>query len=284
MHDRLSARCPSCGGRDVRSRFFGARVSGYRVLQCRACGLAFCWPRPTEDELTAFYAAEYFSGDNAKGYRSYGEWPEANARRQWYELRARYFGVITERGSVLDVGCASGGFLAEAAANGWDAYGTDISQEAANAARATYGLRVDAETLIPGDSTLRFDLITLWHVLEHLVEPRSALENICQSLATDGLLFIEVPNWHSVGRLVRGRRWAQLRPPEHITFFSGQSLRALLADVGMTVVRSTTTYPSLVDQAQASGTRSARARAWIGQGLAYAGAGGYLSVLAQKAT
>ena len=280
----LTARCPACSSDRVRTRFLGAQVNRYRVLQCRRCGLAFCWPRPTEDELTEFYATAYFSSDGAKGYASYSDQPEANARRQWHELRARYFSWMANPGSVLDVGCATGGFLAEAAANGWSAYGTDISQEAAETARTAHGLRVDGGTLIPRDCDTRFDLITMWHVLEHLIEPRAALEELSRFLATDGLLFIEVPNWASAGRLVRRQQWAQLRPPEHISFFTGRSLSGLVENTGMTVLRSATSYPSLVDQAQASGTATARARAWVGQGLAHAGLGGYLGVLARKST
>ncbi len=183
MRYRTGAVCPACSGKRARSRFRGAQINGYGVLQCRLCGLAYCWPRPTEDELSEFYAAEYFSSEAATGYASYRDLPESNARRQWYELRARYFNFMAERGSVLDVGCATGGFLGEAAASGWSVHGTEMSEWAADAARLTYGLKVDAGTLIPRDPGLRFDLITMWQVLEHLVDPRTAVGEIHSFLA-----------------------------------------------------------------------------------------------------
>jgi SAM-dependent methyltransferase len=257
-------------------------VNGFTIAGCRRCRLAYADPRPTPEQLDAVYTPTYWeSADDQVGYGTYHELGEQNARRNWHELRAYAFDLLPASGAVLDIGCATGGFLAEAAANGWTVHGTDLSPEAATRAAEVNGVTVEPSTLLPSASPVdRFDLVTMWHVLEHLVDPRAVLDAVGDLLVDDGHLVIEVPNWASVGRRVRGRSWGQLRPPEHINFFTAGSLGHLVRAAGFRVVRAGTSYPSLRDRAERHGQPRDHLAGAVGSVVSELGAGGYLRIVA----
>lgn len=275
-------RCPGCDAVGGRALFRGSPVNGFAIRRCSTCALVFSAPRPTPAQLDEVYVSSYLaSGGSITGYRSYNELPEAQARRSWHDLRSYAFDLLPAVGRVLDIGCATGGFLAEAQASGWTVRGTDYSTEAATRAAEVNGVAVEAPTLLPADDAgAPFDLVTMWHVLEHLVELRETVDQLAGLVAPDGLLVIEVPNWDSVGRLVRGRSWSQLRPPEHINFFTPRSLTGLIERAGFRVVRRSTRYPSLLDRSERHGAPRDRVASALGAVAAEAGWGGYLRIVA----
>jgi SAM-dependent methyltransferase len=270
--------CPGCRASGSTPVFRGREVRGFRIERCRTCGLAFAVPRPTPAALEAFYSAEYFQGGIR--YGDYEHLPEMNARRMWTVL-PHVLPDLPATGRLLDVGCATGGFLAEAQSAGWAVLGTELSVHAASVARQRNGVAVHVG-LLPSQDAGTFDLITLWHVVEHLVDPLECLTGLRPHLAPGGRLFIELPNWMSVGRLVRRDRWGQLTPPEHINFFTPRSLRRLAERAGLVVERSWSVYPWLVGHPGHSrpGGPAGLVKAGAGRAVSGLGAGGYVRLVA----
>lgn len=235
--------CVTCHGARFRLMYL---VNGYQIVRCSACGTAQAWPRPTQRELIEFYTENYFAGGaDGVGYDDYQRLAEFNAKLQW-RLLLRYLrnDLVVNANSVLDVGCATGGFLAEAKADGWQAHGTELSASAASRAREHFGLSVDDGVLVPHLPSRQFDLVTMWHVLEHLIDPIEALASLVPHVTPlSGVFFAEMPNWSSLGRRVRGAEWSQLRPPEHINFFTEKSLATIAQKAGFSAVRVHSIYP-----------------------------------------
>ena len=280
-------RCPACGAKRFVHIFEVETIRPYEIVRCADCRLVFSQPRPSRQQLSEFYSSTYFkrSSNRGLGYADYEQVAELNARRMWSVLNTY---APVERCSpkrVLDVGCATGGFLSEAKAAGWDCVGVELSEAAVEIARRKFGLHVICGDL--GSDALQrasFGLITMWHVLEHLIDPAEGIRRAINLLAPGALLFIELPNWNSVGRVLRRTKWAQLKPPEHINFFNSRSLTNLIKRAGLDVVRCTTHYPSLVD-----GARVRRASRPLRMLLAAAavgacrvGRGGYLRLLGRR--
>jgi 2-polyprenyl-3-methyl-5-hydroxy-6-metoxy-1,4-benzoquinol methylase len=136
----------------------------------------------------------------------------------------------------LDVGCAEGDLGAAALRDGWAVSGVEPASWARQKA-AGRGLRTFA-TL--DDVAGSYGLITMFHVLEHMIDPLSALSRAREVIAEDGLLVVELPQWGSLGRRVRRSQWAQLKPPEHINFFNARSLSYALRAAGWQVARCVT--------------------------------------------
>lgn len=203
----------------------------YAVVRCSRCQLVFTLPRPTEAELAAHYSADYFTASHKEaGYDDYFEVGEDNMRKMWIEFEGQYLGPGASCGSMLDVGCASGAFLHEAKRAGWKTCGVELSGTAVERARSRYGLEVIHGDIFTHDlDGLHFDIITMWHVLEHTIDPANVLRRAFDLLSEGGLLFIELPNWNSLGRKVKGFKWKQLCPPAHINLFTPASLRRALA-------------------------------------------------------
>lgn len=281
-------RCPICTGENLRRVFEVQTWASYQIEKCASCGFVFAAPRPSAEELDRFYTSTYFARDRETnlGYANYRSVAEENARRMWHEFHAIIGGRKIARQRLLDVGCATGGFLAEAKAAGWEGVGVEFSEFAIEVARQEFGLHVlQGDVFHPELVEQDFGLVTMWHVLEHVIDPLATLQQARRLLAPGGLLFVELPNWSSVGRRARGVRWSQLKPPEHINFFTPRTLARAAKDAGLKVLSSTSAYPSLVNEAAVSRASRPlhRARAALASVASKLDCGGYVRLLAERA-
>ena len=208
----------------------------YRLVQCKRCELVYLNPRPGEAEILA----------RSPGY-------QAMIRRMTDELLASRIGRLGLRmmrdartlpgvapGRLLDIGCSSGDYLARMCGLGWRAQGIEMDAEAARYAREAYGLEVAtgrAEERLRDYANASFDLVTMWHVLEHLTDPSGVMAEVARVLRPGGLLLLEVPNFASAWESMMGRYWYTLEPPFHLYHFSPRTLRRLLGQAGLRVTR-----------------------------------------------
>lgn len=220
-----------CGGcpTDVVARFTVPHAGDLRLLRCPACGTARLLPPPDDAVLAAAYARDYY-GDAARKFR--GPVDAAFARTQARRARAAA-ALVPPGGHVLDVGCGAGEFVRALRARGLDAEGTERTAEAAARAAAASGVPVhagDVETLDLGSR--RYDLVSIWHVLEHLRDPLAALRRAHGLLRPGGALLVAVPNAGSWQARVFGGHWFHHDPPRHLWAFDAPALQALLRRAG----------------------------------------------------
>lgn len=228
--------CPACLDHSSRESF---RVGEYAFRRCRGCGLRFADPRPTPEALGEFYGGSYFDGH---GWMGGAEGDSSYLRECWAGIREHLDVAFSDHGRLIDVGCATGTLMIEALRDGWTCVGLEISEVAADRARAS-GL--DVRTGVLADRLLEgqvFDVLCSFHVIEHVLDPLTDL-SLMRELARPGsLAVIETPNAASIGYLLRRSRWAQIRPPEHIQFFDRRSLGRALAASGWAIVKDMTIY------------------------------------------
>jgi SAM-dependent methyltransferase len=135
-------------------------------------------------------------------------------------------------GSLLDIGCGDGAFLARARAAGLRVAGVELNGELARARGLTVHERVaDAIAQAP------YSVITLWHSLEHFTDPAETLRAAHRLLAPDGTLIVAVPDFASLQARLTGRSWLHLDVPRHLYHFTPEALRGLLAATGFVPVR-----------------------------------------------
>jgi SAM-dependent methyltransferase len=168
------------------------------IAQCSRCGYVFDNPRPTLEELVKFYSRP----------SQYDSWlEELPIRQEAWERRLSKMRSTKKPGSLLDVGTGIGQFLAVARNSYAEVYGTEVSTVAVRIAKEKYNLDIFQGTIEDIDWKSKvFNNISLFHVLEHVHNPKSLLR-ICHSLlSADGILVVAVPNEVSSLR-ARARRW-----------------------------------------------------------------------------
>lgn len=229
-----SLRCSvCCSDRTQRA----IRVEGYDVSRCDECSHLFVSKGLAAGELESAYTdAYYHAGPEAggKGYEDYLR--NADARIQGFKQRLRQIETrVGTRGRLLDYGCAVGFFVKVASEAGWEAIGYERSEWAARYGREMLGLDIvlgdggDPPPSFDG----RFDVITMWDVLEHLEHPRDVLTSVSKWLKPGGMLALNTINSSSAGARLAGEHWRHLAPPHHLQYFSRASLWRLLTECGL---------------------------------------------------
>ncbi|MEE9211318.1 MAG: class I SAM-dependent methyltransferase [Phycisphaeraceae bacterium] len=208
----------------------GQRFYLYRCLNCRA---VFLGPRPTGEQLDQAYDESYYGKGEAKFTglieKVLDQFRSARARRV-----RRY---IAPPAKILDIGCGNGRFLGCLIEQGFDGYGIELSGKAAQRARQIPGVQLKVGRLEAADYNEHvFDGICMWHVFEHLTEPKTTLRIIRKILKPDGYLLMSTPNIDSVqSKLFRGH-WLHLDPPKHLFFLGASDLTAAMRGFGFKLI------------------------------------------------
>ena len=228
---RAHRPCPCCGG--LEARMFDRSSRGadpeHATVRCSACALVFVDPVPPCAVDHTSYGAAY--------YEPWQERREERARIRMWRRRLRLLEARRERGALLDAGCGDGLFLKLARDAGWSVEGIEFSPEGARRSSQHLGRPVAVGDLA-AVSGLRgpFDVVTLWHVLEHLVSPTSLLDAARARLRAGGLLVAAVPNLDNLPmraayRVARGRPlplYEEGAREPHLSHFSPVTLREVL--------------------------------------------------------
>jgi len=199
-----STPCPVCGSQAIESiaRVDGKTGETLLTVNCSACGLGRIDPLPTQPELEAWYTHRYRQDYKQAVSPALRHVLRAgrNALDRWGWLQtqlAQGVGHLPSSAVTLDIGASSGEFVDLMRQRGMQAHGIEPHAGYAAHARETLGLSVEHGALhqvLPRQADQRFDLISMFHVLEHLVDPVETLRLFARKVSPQGLLLIEVPN------------------------------------------------------------------------------------------
>ena len=213
--------CPLCGVQGGQLRWTKGAL---RIVRCEKCGMNFANPVPMEFATGAFYdrlaAPFYLSPDKL----------ESDFAPVRFERELRWFRRWCPCGDVLDVGCSTGAFLHQLNTRFPAQYrvtGADVSGPALEHA-ASRGIAVLRDGFLDHEfGERRFDAITFWAVLEHLVEPSQFLARAARLLRPGGHLFALVPNLDSLAIRLLGARYRYVMP-DHVNYFDAASFRRFI--------------------------------------------------------
>jgi 2-polyprenyl-3-methyl-5-hydroxy-6-metoxy-1,4-benzoquinol methylase len=239
-------RCNLCGVDDAVVRYpstthrergsdwqaFRCTYNGYgrhhTIVQCQHCGLVYTDPRPDGHDIIETYQAVEDP--------LYVE--EREGRVLTFEHHLKPLEQLTGRPSgraLLDVGCYTGVFVEIAARHGWATWGVEPSRWAVEHAQAQ-GLHVVQGTLETADlPEAYFDVVTMWDVIEHLTDPRRAIQETHRLLKPGGLIVVHTIDIESLFARLMDTRWPWLMEM-HIYYFSRRTLRAMLEQCGFQVL------------------------------------------------
>ena len=221
------------------------KVNSFCIVKCKYCGLVYVNQPPGKEELGRLYQKNYFQGKTTYknmtfGYADYLENSKALSALNLKRLKS--IEKYQKKGRILDIGCAAGIFLRAAKSQGWEAYGVEINKDMAEYARQEFGLNVfDGELEKKRFPDEFFDVVCMWDVIEHHLNPRKFLEEIHRILKKRGMVCIETPNIDSIWARYKKARWEEhLKPPEHLFYFSRSTLSSMLNKTGFGVLKAWT--------------------------------------------
>ena len=225
--------CPTCGSTEETLEL---EKDHMRIVRCRQCDLVFVNPTFDETHYKQVYASQAYQdivrdlGINSHEYRV-NRFGTERVRMMGEHLATT---KDTKGNRYLDVGCSTG-FVVEAARDkGWDAIGIDLNPSAIEFGRSR-GL--DLRTVALEDAGFApgsFDAVSLFDVLEHLLDPRRTLRACAELLAPGGILFLYVPNFDSASRLLMGANAHFIWPTHHLNYYTPTTIRDLMVRHALT--------------------------------------------------
>jgi SAM-dependent methyltransferase len=239
----LRADCEACSSQEWRllERY---SPHDWPLVACTACGFAYLRIVPDYSLLADTYAWEKTAAAES-ARRAKTRWGRFDVVTRWRTGigrrldRSQIKRSLPASGRVLDIGCGPACRIP----SGLTPFGVEVSKALADAARPVFEAQGGSVVNAPALVALRgfrdgfFSAILMRSYLEHESQPYEVLEEAFRCLAPGGKVFVRVPNFASLNRLVTGRAWCGFRFPDHVNYFSGASLRRLSARVGFRYFR-----------------------------------------------
>ena len=219
--------CPACDADSVTAVDRWIVAPGQKAMACRACGLLFTYPPPSADALQRYYGNEGDWQSARAAKRAKAQTKTKRAAPALMAVLDRYFAATRPRADarVFDFGCGTGAWLNSFQDRGWVTYGLEPSTDVAF-------VRHERLTSVPSDA--RFDLVIVWHVLEHLPRPVDTLRSLAAAIAPGGYCLVCVPRVDTLG--VHRDLPYILQSRAHIVAYTEACLRGLMASCGLETV------------------------------------------------
>ena len=220
---------------ELKDRFFRTVEESFPLFECGSCGLLFQDPEVIAGRLAEFYPEGYWWNESGPLATIEARYREFVLKRDQVSFVSSLFAEPMKH-RLLDIGCGSGGFVKLAGEAGFDAFGMDSSKGAVDT-----GMEAGVEQLVCAtEQDLRaageqYDILTLFHTLEHVLEPFQYLKRIRDLLKKPGSLIVQVPNRESYQARIYGTRWYGLDCPRHVCNYTRHSLLYLLGRCGFRI-------------------------------------------------
>ncbi len=204
-------------------------IQPYKIVRCKYCQLLYLNPQPVSEKITKTYTKDYYSDS----------WGKDIAENKF---RLRDVERFRKGGKLFDVGCGIGVFLKLARQNGWQVSGSELSEFAVKYVNEELNIKcflgsLENLNLLPNS----YDIITFWHVIEHLCNPIEALKKANKLLSKNGMIFLATPNedfWRT--RIDANRRISTnknlVENERHLYFFTAHSLKKMMEKAGFEIV------------------------------------------------
>lgn len=264
--------CPICNNPE-KSEFlicqdYTVSKKKFHIVICNSCGFAFTSPRPDEKDLGWYYESdEYISHSNtSKGLISS---LYQRVRKHTLGKKLQLINREAKKGLLLDIGCGTGEFLHKVKNDGWKTLGIEPSPSARKQGIENYQLDVREEEALNSLAPQSFDVITMWHVMEHVPQLRERVQKLNELLKDDGVLIVAVPNRNSYDAVYYQEFWAAYDVPRHLWHFRAQDMSALMNQFGFEVkkilpMKFDSFYVSMLSEKYKTGKSNLFSAVWRG--------------------
>ena len=210
----------------------------FSLFRCNPCQLLHTFPFPSESELSNYYqSVEYIS--HAEKPKSVFEKLYFFVRKTMINKKIKFIQKHVEgKISILDFGCGTGEFLKKCLETGWEGFGFEPDEKAGEITRKNTKTKVfNNLKQIDKFTSKPLDVITLWHVLEHVYELDKTMKCLVDILNKNGLLVLAVPNYESYDACFYGKKWAGYDVPRHLYHFNEKAIIELGNKYGFLLIQ-----------------------------------------------
>ena len=208
----------------------------FHICECLNCGLLYTMPRPDKDHIGAYYKSEeyYSHQENTKGFipKLYERVKRVNLKHK-YQLATK--GLTC--GKLLDIGCGVGDFLHTAEEHNWECTGVEPSEEAKKIAQKRTKATIVSSDALEDIQNEYFDVITMWHVLEHVDDLKWQVAQLQRLVKRNGHIVIALPNYKSYDGQHYKELWAAYDVPRHLNHFNRNTLTKIFKSKGLELVK-----------------------------------------------
>lgn len=219
--------CPLCNSQNnshyLNLKDFFLSQEEFEIVRCRDCGLLYTTPRPDASKMQAYYdSKQYFSHQE----NSTGLIPRIYEFVKSFNLKQKFKLATSGKtiGKILDIGCGTGDFLLKAKQNNWEVSALEPNEHAREIASKRLNVSIIRPEDISGIPDSSFDVITMWHVLEHIENLQEEALHLHRMLKPGGRLVIAVPNYQSYDAKFYKDKWAAWDVPRHLSHFDRSSI------------------------------------------------------------
>lgn len=222
--------CEICGNTSfseyLKSKDYFYTHENYTIVKCDNCEFLFVTPRPDKNEIIKYYKTkEYISHSNIK--KGITNKLYHFARKLNHKTKYKLINKYVQSGAILDIGCATGEFLNYFKKLKWTVLGIEPDDASRSHAIKQYKIDVFSETKLDVIEKGTFDVITMWHVIEHVHNINERVQQLYNLLKYNGIAVIAVPNINCYDACKYQKYWAGFDLPRHLYHFSKKSLIGL---------------------------------------------------------
>lgn len=240
-HDeKMNNKCPWCESEKAQINLWlkdeFLTKEDFHICECLNCGLLYTMPRPDKEKIGAYYKSEayYSHQENKKGFI-----PKVYERVKTINLKHKYRLATSgmQPGKLLDIGCGVGDFLHTAEMHGWECIGVEPSEDAKAIAQKRMKGKIITSEELESFSDGAFDVITMWHVLEHVDDIKWQVAQLQRLVKPSGRVVIAVPNYKSYDGQYYKEHWAAYDVPRHLNHFNRITLSKIFKTSGLELVK-----------------------------------------------
>ncbi|TND10606.1 MAG: type 12 methyltransferase [Bacteroidetes bacterium] len=264
--------CPVCGSKEIEKKLqcrdFTVSKELFDIVSCKKCSFFFTNPQPEVSDLGRYYESDdYVShSDTSKGIVN---WLYQRVRKTTLKRKLKLVNRLSGQGKLLDIGCGTGHFLHTAKTGGWETIGIEPSESARKVAREKFGINAFEEDHLVQLQAQSFDVITMWHVLEHVPFLNERVAELKRLLKPGGVLIVAVPNHLSHDADHYKENWAAWDVPRHLWHFAPSDIKNLFGKQQMGVkeilpMKFDAYYVSMLSEKYKNGKTSLLAAFWRG--------------------
>ena len=225
----MSKKCPWCNSENnhqfLELKDYFLTQEQFEILECDECKLLFTSPCPTPDKIGSYYKSEDYLSHNEekKGLfaKVYNKVKKINIKNKFKIATSGQQSAV----SILDIGCGVGDFLLYAKEKGCNITGIEPSEDARKIAEKKLDCKILSPEELQNIPENSFDIVTMWHVLEHVADLQTEIYHLQRILKKDGRLVLALPNYKSYDAEYYKDKWAAYDVPRHLSHFSQTSIK-----------------------------------------------------------